>query len=102
WRAADAEFAEAWDDAEAAGTDRLEDEAYRRGHDGVAKPVFRKGGACGEVQQYSDSLLMFLLKSRRPGKYRDRTAHEHTGRDGAPIEVSVSDRDRAKALAALI
>ena len=102
WRDADKEFAAAWDDAEADGTDRLEDEAFRRAHDVIEKPVFYRGAACGNVQEYSDALLMFLLRSRRPAKYKDRTTHEHTGKDGAPIEVTVSDRDRAKALAAFM
>jgi len=101
WRHTDSAFAAAWNDAEHEGTDRLEDEAYRRAHDGTAKPVFYRGDECGQVQEYSDGLLMFLLKMRRPEKYKERTLHEHTGRDGAPIEVSVTDRDRAKALAAV-
>ena len=101
WREADPELALAWDDAEASGTDKLEDEAFRRAHDGFKRPVFHGGEQCGDVPHYSDALLMFLLKSRRPDKYKERTAHEHTGRDGAPINVALTDHDRVKAIEAL-
>lgn len=72
-------FAKAWDEAVEAGTDALEDEAIRRAKDGVPKPVFYKGMACGEVQEYSDSLLMFTLRARRPDKYRENMKIDVTG-----------------------
>ena len=68
-RLADADFAEAWDDPYQAGNDRLEDEAHRRAVDGVAKPVMYRGEVVGEVREYSDALLMFLLRGRRPDRY---------------------------------
>lgn len=58
WRAGDDGFAEAWDAAVEAGTDLLEDLARER------------------VATGGDSLLMFLLKSRRPEKYRERHDHQ--------------------------
>jgi Bacteriophage Sf6, terminase small subunit-like len=61
WWEADPEFAAAWDDAIEAGTDALEDEALRRAKD------------------KSDTLLIFLLKARRPEKYKDRVSTEHRG-----------------------
>ena len=61
WRAEDPLFAEAWDEAIEEGTDKLEDEARRRALNG------------------SDQLIMFMLKARRPAKYRERSLHEHTG-----------------------
>lgn len=76
WRAADPEFAANADEAIEAGTDLLEDEAKRRatGPDG------------------SDTLLIFLLKARRPDKYKDRVANEHTGKDGAPLTIVFRER----------
>ncbi len=71
WRKKDPEFAAAWDDALEEGNDALEDEAFLRAVKGVGKPVFYKGKVCGHVQKYSDSLLMFLLKARRPDKFRE-------------------------------
>ena len=85
WRDDDEEFAEAWDDAIDAGTELLELEAIRRGRDGVRKPVFHQGQICGHVQEYSDTLLIFMLKARRPQVYRDRASLEHTGPNGQPL-----------------
>lgn len=45
---------------------------------------------------------IFALKNAAPVDWRDKQEHEHSGPDGAPIAVSVSDTDRAKALAAFI
>ena len=72
WRAADPLFAEAWDEAVELGTDELEEEARRRAFRGVDEPVFYQGEVCGEIRKYSDTLLIFLLKGRRPEKYRER------------------------------
>lgn len=68
----DAEFAEAWDEARAMYCDRLEEEAYRRAVEGTEKPVFFQGVQCGEVQEYSDTLMVTLLKANRPKKFRER------------------------------
>ena len=38
----------------------------------------------------SDTLLIFLLKGRRPAKFRDNYRLEHTGADGAPIVPAVA------------
>ncbi len=89
WRDADAEFAADWDHAEEQGTDAMEDEAKRRAVDGVDEPVYYQGKEVGKIRRYSDTLLMFLLKGRRPEKFKDRVAnggdadappikHEHT------------------------
>lgn len=77
WRAADQEFARAWDAALALGTDALEDEAVRRAHEGTLKPVYQGGKKVGVIREYSDTLLIFLLKGRRPEKYKDRAIVEH-------------------------
>jgi Bacteriophage Sf6, terminase small subunit-like len=79
WREADPELAAAWDNALEAGTDLLEDEALRRAKDGVDEPRFYEGEVCGHVRKYSDTLLIFLLKARRPWKYADKAQAEHSG-----------------------
>jgi hypothetical protein len=68
-----------WDDALDYGTDRLEDEAFRRAHDGCEKPLVSAGkivrddeGIGLKFREYSDTLMCLLLKSRRPEKYRGR------------------------------
>ena len=47
--------------------------------EGVRKPVFYQGAICGSVREYSDTLLMFLMKGAMPEKYRDNYRAEHTG-----------------------
>jgi hypothetical protein len=53
WRKEDEAFATAWDDAIEAGTDVLEDALLRR------------------ALTISDTAAIFLLKARRPDKYRE-------------------------------
>lgn len=66
------EFKAEWEDAIEEGTDLLEDEARRRAAEGWDEPVFYKGEQQGTVRKYSDTLLIVLLKARRPEKYRER------------------------------
>lgn len=100
-READEGFAEAWNAAMESAADLLEEEARRRAYDGVRRLKFDRGkvitvpltAADGEVMldehgkpmmvpyvehEYSDSLMMFLLKGARPEKYRERTETKHT------------------------
>src|SRR4051794_17900742 len=83
------EYKEAFEAARDRAVDMLEAEAHRRAHEGVTKPIFQQGRHVGDVQEYSDSLLTFLLKARRPAIFGDRTALEHTGAGGAPLTVTV-------------
>lgn len=79
------EFALAWHDIEEETTERMEREARRRAAEGVEKPVFQGGQEVGRIREYSDTLLIFMLKARRPEVYRETTRHEHTGANGGPI-----------------
>jgi hypothetical protein len=58
----DPEFGALWDEAVESGTDALEDEAVKR------------------AKNSSDTLLIFLLKGRRPEKFKERFAAEHSGK----------------------
>jgi hypothetical protein len=69
WRAADHDFAAAWELAYEQGTDKLERVAQERAING------------------SDLLLIFLLKGRRPHVYRDNVRHEVDAR----LTVTVED-----------
>ncbi len=75
WRQEDETFARAWDEAIEAGTDRLEDEALRRAFAG------------------SDTLLIFLLKARRPTKYRDTHHVQHDGAVRIEVVTPLPDTD---------
>ncbi len=72
WRDENRKFASAWKAADAAGADLIEEEAFRRAVKGVEKPVYRAGEVVGHVADYSDTMLMFLLKARRPERYGPR------------------------------
>lgn len=89
WREEDLVFAAAWDEAVEFGTDELEEEARRRAFAGVDEPVFYQGEECGAVRKYSDTLLIFLLKGRKPDKYRERVT----------IDVNKLDSDIERELA---
>lgn len=87
WKREEPEFFAAWEEAYQAGTEALEDEARRRAVDGWDEPRFYEGEQCGVVRKYSDTLLMFLLKSRDPARFADHTKMELTGKDGGPLET---------------
>ena len=74
WLANDVEFAADVQAAIDAGTDRLEDIAQSRAEDS------------------SDTLMIFLLKARRPDKYKERQSLEHTGKDGVPLTIVFGER----------
>ncbi len=76
WRDDSAEFKGLWDEAIDEATDSLEGEAWRRATEGVAKPVYQNGQLVGHIQQYSDTLLIFLLKGHRPERYKERAQVE--------------------------
>jgi hypothetical protein len=68
-RAKDGKFAAAWERALEDAADVLELEARRRAVRGTERPVYQGGKLVGHVTEYSDTLLMFLLRAARPGKY---------------------------------
>ena len=101
WLEDDPEYQLSFTEADKQAADILETEAYRRAVKGVNKPIYYKGKRCGYVREYSDTLLIVLLKARRPEKYRER--HEITGKDGAPLNnnlnIIVKDNETKELLA---
>lgn len=47
-------------------------EATRRAIEGVEKPVYQGGRKVGTIREYSDTLLIFLMKGAMPQTYRER------------------------------
>jgi hypothetical protein len=72
WQERDPAFSAAFHQAIEQSNEVFEAEAGRRGVEGVEKPVYQGGELVGHVREYSDTLLIFLLKARKPEKYRDR------------------------------
>ena len=70
-RAQSPDFAAQWDEALEDAIDDLEAEARRRAFEGVEKPVFQGGKRVGSVREYSDTLLLAMLRAHRPQKYRE-------------------------------
>jgi hypothetical protein len=99
-RKVDASFAEAWDAALEEAYDTLEAEAHRRAFEGVTKPIHYKGVKVDTVREYSDTLLMFLLKGRRRKVFGDKSQLELTGANGGPVQLT--DVEKGKRLAQLL
>ncbi len=93
-------FAVAWADVEERSTERMEAEAYRRAVTGVETPLVSAGKLVTTVQTYSDGLLTFMLKARRPDKYRDNVKVEHSG--SVKTEIVPVAIDRGAAVARLL
>jgi hypothetical protein len=91
WRREDPAFAAAWDDANAQGVDRLEDEARRRARDGYnERTVVGRDGTVSTIRDYSDQLMLALLRAKRPQEYVQQT--------GAPAVVSVTVKTQTEAV----
>jgi len=63
----------------------LESEAVRRALSGVPVPVFHQGRECGSTVKHSDQLLMFLLKTLKPGRYAG-------GKESAPAAPTAPEK----------
>jgi len=77
WSEHDAEFVLAFQQAKVEAVEYLEAEAHRRATEGVRKekPIYGRNGALLATvieTDYSDVLLIFLLKGLAPEKYRER------------------------------
>lgn len=94
-RLSDQEFALAWKEARTIGLEAFEEEAGRRAYHGTLKPVFYRGRRCGSLREYSDTLLMFLLRAQKPATYRETQKHEHSGTDGGPLSITLVEFGRA-------
>lgn len=102
WREADKKFADAWADAYLIGNDALEEEAQRRAVGGVEKPVFYQGVQVGTVREYSDTLLIFLLKARNPSRYCERVRAARIEAESEAKRLAAEAANNSQASAAVI
>lgn len=89
WRDNDVDFARRWTEARERYVDELEAEAHRRAVVGTDKGVWHQGAQVGTEKQYSDSILLAMLKAKR-AQYGDKSKLELTGLDGGPVKVEES------------
>lgn len=108
-----AEFGDAWDEAEEVAADALEAEMWRRGVEGVDRPVIYQGEVMvkrdaegqpvlddkGEqiplgVPEYSDQLLIQLAKARRPDKFNERLQVTGPGGGGLIVDHVITLKRR--------
>lgn len=98
WRDEDPEFARRWDEAYAEGADTIEQEAFRRAVQGIeGRPVTFRGQVVAEMTEYSDTLLLALLKARKPNEYRERVDLRHSGQIAQPTAAEL-EANRAAGL----
>lgn len=124
-RDSEVEFARAMAAALEDAVDDLELEARRRAHDGCNKPVVYKGELMGfwvdakgdrlplgadpaehegarfvplTIKEYSDTLMVLLLKAHRPEKYREHHKVEHTGKVGVAVSAEDLSDDELAAI----
>lgn len=83
WLKDDARFKELMEAAKEDATDRLEEEARRRGQDGWNEPVYQVGERVGIIRKFDSALLQMMIKANRASLYRDR--QEVTGKDGKDL-----------------
>lgn len=92
WLRNDPEYAAEFRQAEEAVADMLEREAIRRAVEGTERFVYHQGEVVGAERQFSDTLLIFLLKGHRPEKFKDRTqvTSEVTVHDGSEVDREIA------------
>src|SRR5690606_23289223 len=72
WLASDPDYAELYEYARQDVSDTLEAEAWRRGYEGVERIKYYKGKEIGREREYSDQLLLVLLKANAPEKFGEK------------------------------
>lgn len=112
WQVQFPEFSQALKDGKQQANDRVRRSLYHKaiGYSHESVKIFMPSGAVEPVYApYTEhtapdtTAAIFWLKNREPGLWRDRVQQEISGPDGKPIEMkSVSDKDRAKAIASLV
>lgn len=88
----DKDFSEKWNDVIESCIEAAEQELYRRSVQGVKTPKFYKGSKIATVKEFSDRLLEFYLKARRPDVYRERVDinNNHSGVLGVDLKAKIS------------
>lgn len=92
-RKEDPEFAKLWDQAVEFSTDALEEAARVRAIEGISKPVYQQKELVGYVTEYSDALLIQLLKAKRPNEFRENVSLQADVKGGVLVVPGVASTD---------
>ena len=92
WLVNDPKYAERFDLLRQERVEAFEAEAARRAVTGVTRHMTVAGESV-EIIEYSDALLMFILKAERPEKYRDRREVRHRGDVNEWAEICKRSRE---------
>lgn len=99
WKHVHPEFAEAIKVGKECADARVERSLYNRavGYTYESVKIFMPGGAEAPVYApYREHVppettaAIFWLKNRQPDRWRDKSQHEHTGKDGAPLVPAIN------------
>lgn len=94
WRARFPWFAEAWEAIEDELLDDLEESALRRATKGHTEPIFDKdGNKVGKRRKYETALTIFMLKARRPARYRTADA-PNAGTESLAEQLAREDEEQ--------
>ena len=74
WAATDPEFATAFANARESAADYAEYELFRRAVEGTPRDVYYQGVVVGTTREYSDQLLLALVRRMRPAEWREQQA----------------------------
>lgn len=81
---ADADYRARFAVAQEMAADALVQEARRRALEGVSKGYYQQGRLMETVTEYSDQLLMFLMKGAMPSIYRDNAKPDEAAGAASP------------------
>jgi hypothetical protein len=87
WIDNDEDFVKDLEKSKLIAVEALEDEALRRAFEGTERPVYQGGKKVGKIREYSDTLMVMLMKGNLPEKYKERFSGELTGKGGGPIKT---------------
>lgn len=110
------QYKAAYEEAYRQGIDSLEDEAVRRAQHGVRRPIMYHGKPVMVPTdpakranertnpkiplyetEYSDTLMLALLRAKKPDEYREKLSAELTGKGGGPLVITVRRMDKSNA-----
>lgn len=94
WMSSDKAYQDAFALAQEEAVDALETEARRRAVTGVMRRRFNpKTGEAFDELEYSDVLLIFLLKANAPAKFRDRVSLDANIQSTSKLIVELPTKD---------